>query len=73
MSDSPAAALPKHHKVTSSERLVIGASSAGTVFEWYDFYLYGSLVTQISKHISPASMRPPASFSHLQHLLLASR
>ena len=28
---------------------VIFASSLGTVFEWYDFYLYGSLATIISK------------------------
>jgi MFS family permease len=31
-----------------SERLVITASSLGTVFEWYDFYLYGLLATIIS-------------------------
>ncbi|MBS1240145.1 MAG: putative sugar transport protein, partial [Proteobacteria bacterium] len=24
-------------------RLVIAASSAGTVFEWYDFFVYGTL------------------------------
>ena len=30
-------------------RLVIGAASAGTVFEWYDFYLYGSLASFITK------------------------
>ncbi|MEO0872599.1 MAG: hypothetical protein AAFY19_11700, partial [Pseudomonadota bacterium] len=24
-------------------RLVIGASSAGTIFEWYDFFIYGTL------------------------------
>ena len=30
------------------EALVIGASSLGTVFEWYDFYLYGLLATVIS-------------------------
>jgi len=29
--------------MTSEERKVIFASSLGTVFEWYDFYLYGSL------------------------------
>ena len=29
-------------------RLVIAASSAGTVFEWYDFYLYGLLATIIT-------------------------
>ena len=31
-----------------SARLVIAASSLGTVFEWYDFYLYGLLATIIS-------------------------
>ncbi len=32
----------------SRDRLVIAASSLGTVFEWYDFYLYGLLATIIS-------------------------
>ena len=41
-------ALPKHHEATQSEKLVITASSLGTVFEWYDFYLYGLLATIIS-------------------------
>ncbi|RXR26497.1 MFS transporter [Sphingobium fluviale] len=40
--------LPKHHKATQNEKLVIAASSLGTVFEWYDFYLYGLLATYIS-------------------------
>ena len=31
-----------------SSYLVIGASSLGTIFEWYDFYLYGLLATVIS-------------------------
>ena len=35
-------------KPKQSERLVIAASSLGTVFEWYDFYLYGLLATIIS-------------------------
>ncbi|HJR56272.1 MAG TPA: MFS transporter [Rhizomicrobium sp.] len=30
--------------------LVIGGASVGTVFEWYDFYLYGSLATYITRH-----------------------
>jgi len=30
--------------------MVIGAASAGTVFEWYDFYLYGSLAGFITQH-----------------------
>jgi MFS family permease len=33
--------------VTKEERKVILASSLGTVFEWYDFYLYGSLAVII--------------------------
>ena len=41
-------AIPKHHEATQSEKLVITASSLGTVFEWYDFYLYGLLATIIS-------------------------
>jgi MFS family permease len=35
--------------LTKEERKVIAASSLGTVFEWYDFYLYGSLATIIAK------------------------
>jgi len=31
-------------------RLVIAAASVGTVFEWYDFYLYGSLAGLITTH-----------------------
>jgi MFS family permease len=33
--------------MTGEEKKVIFASSLGTVFEWYDFYLYGSLATYI--------------------------
>lgn len=40
--------IPKHHQATQSEKLVIAASSLGTVFEWYDFYLYGLLASIIS-------------------------
>ena len=35
---------------SGSEVRVIFASSLGTVFEWYDFYLYGSLAAIIAKH-----------------------
>ena len=31
------------------ERKIIFASSLGTVFEWYDFFLYGALATVLSK------------------------
>ena len=46
--DSRDTSLPKHHEVTGGEKKVILASSLGTVFEWYDFYLYGLLATVIS-------------------------
>lgn len=35
--------------MTAEEKKVIFASSLGTVFEWYDFYLYGSLAAVIGK------------------------
>lgn len=45
--------------MTAEEKKVIFASSLGTVFEWYDFYLYGTLVAIIGKHfftaLDPAS------------------
>lgn len=37
------------HPMTAEEKKVIFASSLGTVFEWYDFYLYGSLAAIIAK------------------------
>lgn len=40
--------LPRQHAATGGETRVILASSLGTVFEWYDFYLYGLLATIIS-------------------------
>ena len=38
------------HKVNRKDTMVIGGASVGTVFEWYDFYLYGSLATYITRH-----------------------
>ena len=35
--------------MTAAEKKVIFASSLGTVFEWYDFYLYGTLAAIIGK------------------------
>lgn len=37
----------------SDIRLVIGASSAGTVFEWYDFFIYGTLAAFVGKAFFP--------------------
>ncbi|NNG21393.1 MHS family MFS transporter [Massilia sp. ML15P13] len=42
-------AAPSSGALTKEEKKVIFASSLGTVFEWYDFYLYGSLATIIAK------------------------
>jgi hypothetical protein len=41
--------IAERRGITKEERSVIFASSLGTVFEWYDFYLYGSLAAIISK------------------------
>jgi MFS family permease len=46
---------------TSEIRRVILASSLGTVFEWYDFYLYGSLAAIISRQFFSA-VNPTAAF-----------
>lgn len=45
--------------MTKDERFVILASSLGTVFEWYDFYLYGSLASIIGAQFF--SDYPPAT------------
>ncbi|MYN18016.1 MFS transporter [Rugamonas sp. FT107W] len=50
MATSPGTAnLPAGGGITPEERKVIFASSLGTIFEWYDFYLYGSLAPIIAK------------------------
>src|SRR6202161_3774278 len=40
--------LPKGQAGSQSDWVGLGASSLGTVFEWYDFYLYGLLAAIIS-------------------------
>ncbi|GAB7547067.1 MFS transporter [Cupriavidus sp. 8B] len=47
--------------MTPEERKVIFASSLGTVFEWYDFYLYGSLAAIIAKQFF-SGLDPTAAF-----------
>ena len=47
--------------MTKEERKVIIASSAGTVFEWYDFYLAGSLAANISANFF-SGVNPTAGF-----------
>jgi len=47
--------------LTSGHKRVIIASSLGTVFEWYDFYLYGSLAAIIAKQFF-SGLNPTSAF-----------
>jgi len=47
--------------MTGEEKKVIFASSLGTVFEWYDFYLYGSLAPIIAKQFF-SGLDPTSAF-----------
>jgi len=57
----PASRPAARAAITPEERKVIFASSLGTVFEWYDFYLYGSLAAIISKQFF-AGVDPTSAF-----------
>ena len=48
----------------SDVRLVISASALGTVFEWYDFFIYGTLAAIVGRTFFPAD-------SEVAQLLLA--
>ena len=54
-------ATTANRPMTPEERKVIFASSLGTVFEWYDFYLYGSLAAIIAKQFF-SGLDPQAAF-----------
>jgi MFS family permease len=47
--------------MTGEERLVIFASSLGTVFEWYDFYIYGTLAAILAGKFF-SGVAPTAAF-----------
>jgi MFS family permease len=47
--------------MTAEERMVIFASSLGTVFEWYDFYIYGTLAPILAKQFF-SGVNPTAAF-----------
>src|SRR5213083_2185916 len=52
-----AAAEPVDHQITidpKRDRLVIFASTLGTVFEWYDFFIYGTLAAIIGRVFFPS-------------------
>lgn len=52
--------------MTKEERKVILASSLGTIFEWYDFYLYGSLAVMIgAQFFAPFDANTRAIFALL--------
>jgi MFS family permease len=53
--------VPEARPMTGEEKKVIFASSLGTVFEWYDFYLYGSLAAIIAKQFF-AGLDPNSAF-----------
>jgi MFS family permease len=53
--------LPRQQVPTRSETLVITASSLGTVFEWYDFFLFGLLTTIIAAKFL-TGLNPTTSF-----------
>ena len=47
--------------MTKSDKLLVFASSLGTVFEWYDFLVVGTLAVEISKHFF-SGVNPAAAF-----------
>ena len=52
--DARATAVPADQNLTrSEERQVVLASTLGTVFEWYDFFIYGSLAVFMSSVLFP--------------------
>jgi MFS family permease len=57
MSEAVAAARVDHDRAIDPrrDRLVIFASTLGTVFEWYDFFIYGTLAGVISQHFFPSA------------------
>ena len=52
------AALSRSAERPQSLPFIIGASSVGTLIEWYDFYLYGVLAVFFSKHFFSPAMDP---------------
>ncbi len=51
---SEAQALHDHRPTDKEIKLVIAASSAGTIFEWYDFFIYGTLAGLIGAAFFPS-------------------
>jgi hypothetical protein len=51
---------------------VIGASAAGTVIEWYDFYIFGSLAAIVAPKFYPAGNEALALIAYLSTFASAS-
>lgn len=62
MDEAPAASGQAAPKKKNSQAMVVGASSLGTMFEWYDFFLYGSLASYIGAHFFPESLNEATRF-----------
>jgi MFS family permease len=56
---------PTPNPLDRSHKLVIFASSLGTVFEWYDFYIYGTLAVFFGKLFFPPGNESAAYLSSL--------
>src|SRR6202790_4097359 len=61
MATITATAGQKTGGMSADVRLVIFASSLGTVFEWYDFYIYGTLGVILAKQFF-SGVNPTAGF-----------
>jgi MFS family permease len=57
MSEAVATAQADHDHTLDPkrDRLVIFASTLGTIFEWYDFFIYGTLAAVISTQFFPSA------------------
>lgn len=63
LSEAPAKALTR-----TEERQVVQASTVGTLFEWYDFFVYGSLATVVSAVLFPPNNPTAALLASLAAL-----
>ena len=59
--------MPQHPTPAAPRGIwtVIGAASAGTLIEWYDFYVFGSLATILSLHFFPGGNETAALLNTL--------
>lgn len=57
--------MPSTTDSTRDIRKIIAASSVGTLIEWYDFYIFASLSTQIAAHFFPKGNPTAATLSTL--------